>query len=223
MSNTSRPLYVFLDESGQFDFSETGSRHFVLAAITTLSPLTTAKNLQSLKYNLLVNPLEKETHEYFHASEDKQAVRDKVFDSLLRIKENLFISYIWADKRKAHPSLQNKINFYGLLGSSICKYLLKRWSDDQYNKIIIVFDKLLSQKEEKAFLQKVKPELKKLNKPYAIYWHRTQSDFNSQIADYMAWAKYVSLEKNEQRPLEALEGFSISEFDIFNKGTHYYY
>jgi len=46
-------LYVFIDESGNMDFSDKGTKHFVLAALTTLQPLVSSSALQSLKYSLL--------------------------------------------------------------------------------------------------------------------------------------------------------------------------
>lgn len=223
MSDSARPIFVFLDESGQLDFSSNGSKHFVLAAVTTLNPLQTSSTLQKLKYKFLANPLDNQAHECFHASEDKQLVRDQVFLELENIKNDLLINYIWADKTKTHPTIQSRTDFYSLLGSSICKYLLKKWKISNFDKVIIVFDKILTNKEEKAFLKKLKPELKALGKPYSIYFHQTKADFNSQIADYAAWAKYVALEKNEMRPMNSLKHFSISDFDIFQKGsTHYY-
>ena len=49
------------------------------------------------------------------------------------------------------------------------------------------------------------------------------SDFNGQIADYCAWAKYVSLEREEMRPLEELSNIPKDDFDIFSNGEQYYY
>ncbi len=49
------------------------------------------------------------------------------------------------------------------------------------------------------------------------------SDFNGQIADYCAWAKFISLERGEMRPLESISNIPQEVFDIFSKGTTYYY
>ncbi|HEX8389867.1 MAG TPA: hypothetical protein VF597_00410 [Candidatus Saccharimonadales bacterium] len=88
---------------------------------------------------------------------------------------------------------------------------------------MIVFDKALTKKDQKAFLGELKPELKKLGKPYRIYFHRTLSDFNGQLADYLAWSKYVSLERNELRPLTALGDLPMTDFDMFRRGTREWY
>jgi hypothetical protein len=70
----SRFLYIFLDEAGNFDFSSNGTRYFVMACITRERPFGDYNDFIQLKYDLVEHGDEVE---YFHASEDKQAVRDK--------------------------------------------------------------------------------------------------------------------------------------------------
>jgi hypothetical protein len=36
-------LFIFIDESGNFDFSDKGTDHFVMACVATLSPLDSAR------------------------------------------------------------------------------------------------------------------------------------------------------------------------------------
>lgn len=62
------------------------------------------------------------------------------------------------------------------------RHLLVRWKEGPYEKIVIVFDKALTKKEQDA---------------------------------YFAWAKYVSLERSELRPLKRLEGIPNFEFNVF--------
>lgn len=212
-------LFIFLDESGNLDFSEKGTNHYVLAAVTATKPLDSSKELQTLKYNFLHDS---EDVEHFHASEDKQSIRDRVFETINSL-QNIKVNYIYANKHYAHPKYHDNASFYGLLGKTILKYLLSNSIVRQYSKVIIVFDKALSKNEQNQFLKVVKPELKAMGIPYAIYFHRTLSDFNGQIADYAAWAKYVSLERNEQRPLRSFNSTPISEFNIFNRGRREYY
>lgn len=212
-------LYIFLDESGNLDFSPSGTEHYVMAAITATQPLESSVALQQLKYVLLN---QQEDVEHFHASEDKQAIRDQVFNAIKQL-DNIKINYIYAKKKLAHPKYHDSASFYALLGKTLLKYLFNGRSTQQYSKIVVVFDKALSAKEQKKFLKVVKPELKAIGKPYAIYFHRTLSDFNGQIADYAAWAKYVALERDEGRPLSELENIQHEEFNIFQRGTREYY
>ncbi len=213
-------LYVFVDESGNLDFCSKGTKHFVLAAITARAPLSSSQALQSLKYNLLAKNFGGNEYQHFHASEDTQAVRNQVFGTIAKL-DNIRVNYLIAEK-KTHPNYQND-TFYTLLGSALVKYLLRVHQSSPYEKVIIIFDQALTKKEQGNFLKAVKPTLKKIGTPYAIYFHRTMSDFNGQIADYCAWAKYVALERGEMRPLEQLAKVPQETFDIFNSGTTHYY
>ncbi len=58
-------LYLSIDEAGNFDFGHTGTRHFVLTGVLMRRPFAHLAGL-----------------EYFHASEDRQAVGDRVFRCL---------------------------------------------------------------------------------------------------------------------------------------------
>ena len=216
MSNT---LYIFLDESGNLDFSHTGTEHYVLAAITSTNPLVSSQDLQRLKYVQLEDGIDTE---YFHASEDKQITRDKVIKQLQTMSNTIKVHYIYAKKSKTHPTLQNSASFYGKLGTTLVKFVVG-YRSNGFDKVVIVFDKALQNKDRKTFLGEIKPALKKLGKPYEIYFHRTLSDFNGQIADYFAWSKYVSLERNEQRPIQALSNVTMTEFDLFARGPKEWY
>src|SRR3990167_1860508 len=207
-------LYIFLDESGNLDFSDSGTNNFVLAAVAALTPMKSSQELQQLKYQFLADGID---IQHFHASEDKQIVRDKVFSTIDNLR-SVSVHYIYANKHKTHPDYQNTAQFYGLLGKTLLKYIFNSDSAGKFDQIVIIFDKNLTNKEQGVFHKMVKPELKGLGKPFHVYFHQTLSDFNGQIADYLAWAKFVSLERNEKRPLEAINSIRSSSFDIFRTG-----
>ena len=64
-------LFIFLDESGNFDFSPKGTRHFVLTALSTTDPEEMAPALYRLKHELV---LAGQDIEYFHAVDVKMAI-----------------------------------------------------------------------------------------------------------------------------------------------------
>lgn len=212
-------LYVFLDESGNLDFSRTGTDHYVLAAVTSTNPLVSSQELQRLKYTQLEDGIDTE---YFHASEDKQLTRDKVIKQIQTMANTIKVHYVYAKKSKSYPALQNSAAFYAKLGTTLCKFIVG-YKTNGFEKVVIVFDKALTKKDQKAFLGDLKPELKKIGKPYEIYFHRTLSDFNGQIADYFAWSKYISLERGEMRPITALSNITQTEFDLFSRGVKEWY
>jgi hypothetical protein len=212
-------LFVFLDESGNLDFSPKGTRHYVLAAVATANPLSTAQELQSLKYDYLQKDVDI-TH--FHASPDKQEIRNGVIERLQRMSNLLSVHYIYAQKNKTYPALQNSASFYGKLGTVLVRFIVN-WRASNFDEVIVVFDKSLTNREQKAFLGQLKPELKKIGKPYHIYFHQTLLDFNGQIADYFAWSKYVELERGETRPIRALASIPTTQLDIFARGVKQWY
>jgi len=65
-----------LDEGGNLDFSDNGTNYFVLTSISKERPFEAYKEMLELKYDLIESGLD---IEYFHASEDRQSVRDRVF------------------------------------------------------------------------------------------------------------------------------------------------
>lgn len=81
-------LYIFIDESGNFDFSTRGTRHLVMCAYSTNQPEKDTTEFQNLKYSLLSDGVEQEC---FHATEDLQKVRDSVF-KLIKNMDILILS-----------------------------------------------------------------------------------------------------------------------------------
>lgn len=214
-------IYIFIDESWNMDFGTKGTKYFVLSAVTTVNPINSSLPLQELKYSLLKDNTWWGDFQNFHATEDRQYVRDLVFSEINSMSD-ISINYLYAEKSKTHPHYRSRDTFYTLLWWALSKYLLKKFEKSYYEKIVIIFDKTLMKKEQDAFFKQVKPELKKIGKPYAIYFHQTLSDFNWQIADYCAWAKYISLERDEYRALEQIKNIPTHEFDIFqNWHTRY--
>ena|SRR5215813_14948743 len=76
-----RFLCVFLDEAGDFNFSKNGTRFFVLGGLVVERPFKAYPHLLELKYSLIERGIDVE---YFHAAEDKQSVRNQVFEIIGR-------------------------------------------------------------------------------------------------------------------------------------------
>lgn len=201
-------LYVFIDESGNLDFGPKGTNYFVLSAIIVTDPVSSSQPMQELRYRLMKNGKGGNEYDYFHASEDLQNTRDYVFEVLGQLS-NVVLSYVIAEKKYVSDEFKNQ-KIYSVLGLALIKHILTKHLKHNLKKIILIFDKALSRKEQDNFQKYIKSILRKTKKPFVIYFHRTLVDFNSQIADYCAWAKYVSLERGEYRPMKSL-GFLNSE------------
>ena len=95
-------LYLFLDESGNFDFSPKGTKFFILTGLATFDPILKREELVRLRYKLLSEGIDEE---FFHATEDKQSVRDEVFSFIASLGATYEIHSIAARKNRANPSL----------------------------------------------------------------------------------------------------------------------
>lgn len=185
-----------------------------MAAIAALSPSESAASIQRLKYDWL-----RRGHDIssFHASEDAQIIRDSVFWTIENL-DNVRAHVIYGKKELTFNHLKNSADFYSIFARAIINYMIKVYATEKYEQVVVVFDQALNGKKAKLFNLSVKPYLKDLSKPFYLYFHSMQSDSNGQIADYVAWSKYVELTRNEKRPWDALKNsINPSEFNIFNK------
>ena len=78
-----KTLFLFIDESGNFDFSPKGTKYFVLTCLSSFKPIEDRQKLLQLRYDLLADSTDQE---FFHATEDKQIVRDKVFEIIKSLR-----------------------------------------------------------------------------------------------------------------------------------------
>ena len=200
MSNWSPQLFVFIDESGNFDFSNKGTRHFVLGAVVTTEPAVSAGQLIRLRYQLLTDGLDQK---YFHASEDRQFVRDKVFEVVAQLSQIRFCAAS-TDKSELGEHQQSASVLYSIAGGSLIARVMEICLELGKPELVLIFDKALRASEEKALLKAIKPALKLAGIRYKVYFQNVKFDSNGQIADYVAWANYVALERKEFRPLQAL-------------------
>ena len=196
----SNALYVFIDESGNFDFASSGTRHFVMAAVITASPLASAAVLHSLRYKLLAEGRDVSS---FHATEDRQDIRDQVFRSLRNIDE-VTTHVFYCDKRIAHRTVQSGAELHSVFGRKIIEFVIGQFSTGNHDSIVIVFDNALTRKTQDNFLKVLYPTLKLTVKPFHVFFQRMLTDMNGQIADYLAWSKFVQLERGEERPWKSL-------------------
>ncbi len=237
MTNTpqSKILYLFIDESGNFDFSPKGTKAFVLSAFVTFDPVHNREELVRLRYELLAGGHD---HEHFHATEDSQHIRDKVFAFIDSIRASFEVHAVAARKNRTHPSLYREsyqnggkeiirntgAKLYMLLCTNLLGYVF-RGKENKVDKIIVVTSSLFTGEKKKVMLRTLKKEIKKKfpNVPFEIYMHQAIADLNCQLADYCCWSIFVKLERKEERPFAVIRDRVLSFFDIFKDGETEYY
>lgn len=234
-SELQKTLYLFLDESGNFDFSSKGTKYFVVTALATYDPVIDRDQMLRLRYKLLQ---EGRNQEFFHASEDKQSVRDEVFQILAGIEDHYEVHSVIAEKNKTHPSLYREqymkgdklirrntgIGLYQQLCQTLLTYVFNGKGADIEN-IVVVLASLMEGEKGKVILKTLKQFLKEKypGVPFETYSHRSCADLNCQLADYCCWSIYKKWEDGELRPYEVIKKRIQNEFPLFRKGKSIYY
>lgn len=223
ISMDKRYLYIFLDEAGNLDFSPSGTRYFMLSSITKERPFAAYRELIELKYDLVERGM---NIEYFHATEDKQDVRDRVFAIIERHMDGIQVDSLIVEKRKVDPALRADARFYPeMLGYLIGHILVKRELTN-YTEVIVFTDRIPINKKRNAIEKAVKATLNKMlpaDARYRIYHHDSKSNLDLQIADYCSWAIYRKWERGDERSYTLIQPIVQSELDIFSTVTRTYY
>ena len=216
-------VYIFLDEGGNFDFSPTGTRYFVLTSVATRRPFPTHGPLDDFKHDCLEYGLDTE---YFHCTDDNPHVRGKVFDQIANHLAALRIDSLVVEKSKAGPALREDRRFYPEMLGYLLRYVIPRELKDGVDEVIVITDTIPIQKKRQAVEKAIKSVLSKMLPPgmrYRILHHASRSHYGLQVADYCNWAVFRKWQKGEVEFYNRIKPAIRSEFDIFRAGTKHYY
>lgn len=181
-----------------------------MAGIVTSTPLESAGLLQNLKYEVLSQG---EDLVDFHASKDEFWVRDKTLEVISKIT-NIDTHVIHGLKSHAPTRLRSSTQLYAHFSVALIRNVLKSL-EPKHTKLIVLLDRALPQEQQGPFNAAVKTELKEAKIAFNMFFHPMNSDFNGQIADYVAWAKFRQLERDDGEPLKLLRhAIDLSEEEI---------
>jgi Protein of unknown function (DUF3800) len=219
----SRFLYLFLDEGGNLDFSKNGTKYFVLSSLAKERPFYAGKELVELKYDLV----ELGTNlEYFHAAEDRQAVRNAVFAIIAKYLEGVRVDSLIVEKRKTGPALQPVEYFYPRMLGYLLRHVLGKISLSDFQEVIVFTDRVPVNKRREAVEKAVKVTLAEAlpaGTRFRVYHHDSKSNLDLQIADYCNWAIYRKWNSGDDRSYNVIGPVVRSEFEIFKTGSQFYY
>lgn len=228
-------LFLFLDESGNLDFSLKGSRYWSLTAFCTFHPSQDKEKFLDLLYSLADGG---KGQEYFHATEDKQAVRDEVFKLIRDLGDGHEIHSVIAEKRKAAPSLyratvekkgrtipvRDETGLYRVVCKALLKYVFGCSRFERAEKVVAILSSLFTKDKHETIRKALSMELKGQAKiPFQIYFHENKSDLNCQLADYCGWAIARKWEQRDKRSYDLIRARVGNEFDIFSRGRINFY
>lgn len=214
--------YVFADESGNFDFSRSASasRYFILVTLS-LSDCSLGQEVLDLRRELAWEGHGLETE--FHATEDKQAVRDRVF-ALLATRDFRIDATI-LEKSKARPPIRGTDErFYQLAWYLHMKYVspLVLGASDQ---VLVIGASIGTRRQRSGFRNAVSDVARQVlpTGRFQVASWSAASDPCLQVADYCAWALQRKWERADDRSYRLIASQIHTEFDAFAiGGVHYY-
>jgi len=223
LASRQRFLYVFLDESGNFDFSRGGTKYFVLTSLSKERPFAAYQELAELKYDLIEKG---EGLEYFHASENQQHIRDAVFEIIQTHMGGIRLDSVVVEKRKLWPAWRAPEKFYARMLGYLLRHLLDKCEADKYQQVVVITDRLPLNKKRGAVEKSIKKTLAEMlpgGVRYRLLHHDAKSNFDLQIVDYCCWAIYRKWDTRDERSYNLISSVIASEFDIFRSGQLYHY
>lgn len=219
-------LYIFLDEGGNFDFSSTGSKYFSLTCISLYRPFTLHTDLDTYKYDLIEHRrIPRIEMEYFHCADDNKHVKGKIFSMLASSIPHASVDSVIIQKRKTGPALQPPEKFYPKMLGYLLKYAVERASRG-VGEVVVITDRIPVAKKRNAIEKAVKTLLASelpAGTPYRVMHHSSRAHYGLQIADYFNWAIYRKWEHGDDSYCQSIKPQIRSEFEIFRRGTRYYY
>ena len=217
-------LYVFIDVSGNYDYSPTGTMSLVITSTLCTDINPGVLELHAVKHEVIDQGID---IEYFHAAEDRQPIRDRVFNVISGLT-HLRIDSIIVEKSKVDPNLRPLNRFYPTMVEYLLQYPFDPRGIDvtRFDKVLIFMDRESARaKEKEAITKAVKISLARHLRgvPYTLSMHSSASHPYLQIVDYCSWALYVKWERGEIRPFNQIKNLVRSEFLIYqNKKAKWY-
>jgi len=208
-----RATYLYFDEAGNFDFSPRGTAVFVMTCVVTKRPFTAHSALLEAKYDVLESGVDLE---YFHATEDRQVVRNRIFNVVAAPGTQLTAYAVIVRKSRSLPATRAPHLIY----QHTFEHLVRRACPESVgvgDHVVAITDHIPVQKNRRAFEKALKPYLKRhlpAGTTYDLFHHQSKADFNLQIADYLCWAIYRKWNSGDARSYELVRHLVRAEDDV---------
>lgn len=223
---TSGTLNVFIDESGTFDFTAKGSKYFILTAVSARDCSSIFNDYFAMKHGMATAGLD--IGDEFHATEDRQTVRDQVYEMLSHhcAHRCFALDCIIAQKNKVNPSIREPHVFYAKLIRILLRGIFQNPEYHEVSQINIWAARIGVQKKKNIFESTVKGYLANdldFTRPYRLLLHSSAAHPMLQVADYCCWAVAKKWKDDDRRSYEKVRAAIRSEFDVFRRGATIYY
>ena len=215
-------LHVHLDESGDFNFSSSGSRFYTFAIAWTFEPAALAQAVTSLRFSLIKTGRDIES---FHAAEDRQHHRNLFVQTILGFNDWRFAALV-VEKAKVNPSIRAPEQFYPKFLASMLRFIFRGSIRESASSLIAFTDTLPINRNREAVVKAIKEscrmELGSI--PFEILHHRRESNVWIQVADYCSWSVFRKWQSGDLRTYEQIQArLQAPELDCLQWGTTRYY
>lgn len=214
--------YVFADEAGCFTFNRNPnvSRYFIICTVTTTS-LDVGSALRELRHRLLWDG--QELRDFFHATTDTQAVRDAVFEEIM--KHDFQVQATICEKAKARPQVRtSKSRFYKYPWFYQFKHgLAPHITKDM--RLMVTAASIGSKRERETFVGELSDVMAQTigSLPWKVDFRPSSCEPCLQLADYCAWAIQRKWERGDMRSFDLIKDRISYEYELWRYGSKLYY
>ena len=219
--------FIFFDESGHMNFSPKTSTHVVIVArnITNSSKRIMEKYWQ-LRHDLYIQPPEdtgirgKYQNRRFHASDDPQEVRNKVFDLICKHLHLLQVQALVLDKDDVFKESRSEEWLYGKVYYYLVRTILTRskWFEG-IEGVRFLIDHTQDKRLRQATVGGIRRAEAETGAQFrSIIFHATSHAHPFlQLADYFCWAIYRKYELEDMRSYDLVDEAIENEWYLFKK------
>ena len=216
-------LHVFADEAGTFNFrlGPNISRYFIVCTAVTPN-CDSANDLLALKRELAWE--QRPIGEYFHATTDKRAIRERVYAAILA--HDFTVQATIMEKRKADPKIRpTEARFYQYGWFYHFLYGMPE-PLAACTELHVTAASIGTKKGQVAFTDAVRDVINQTagrkRRTRTSFWP-CATDPCLQLADYCTWAIQRKWETGETWAYDLIRPRITYEYDMFRKGTKTYY
>jgi hypothetical protein len=215
--------FVFADEAGCFTFERKPnvSRYFILCTVVADS-CDVGTDLLHLRRRLAMDGAQ--LNDYFHACEDKQAVRDEVYKTIQNHDFSVQATIMEKSKAQAHVR-SSRARFYQYGWYYHFKHGTTNLLGGAQAEALVTAASLGTRKERASFKGAVDDVMRQTVRArrWATDFWPASSDPCLQVADYCAWAIQRKWEKGDERSYDLIKGRITYEYDLWARGAVHHY
>lgn len=210
-------VYIFLDESGNFDFRGAGSRHLVMTCVGMRRPFPAWELLDDYKYRCIENGTDME---YFHCYADRKHVRNTVFNVIAQHLDDVRISCVVIEKTRVSLTMQEPRKLYQWMLGYLLRRVLAEEVNTEVKDVIVITDTIPVNEKRKTIVKSIQMAVARHQPPnmkYRILHHQSRTHYGLQIADYCCWAIFRKWESGDCSWYDRIQPAVKGEFNTVPK------